>query len=193
MVVKVKSWQPKNASACGRVRCSSPTVSRARPRADARPCRAARFIAYETVTSPTGRLPLLAPMSGVAGTHVDPGGRLFSGEGAWWPRRVPRWRTRRRSRQGVSSGASSARMRPISRSVGAGLGSRPQCRRPEEFSAAIRAPLSTVFSSARRLRTPIADLVVGGVLIPGAAAPKLVTPSSVRRDEAQIGDRRCGD
>ncbi len=38
-------------------------------------------------------------------------------------------------------------------------------------------PLNTVFSTRRRDRAPrrAADLVIGGVLIPGAAAPKLVT------------------
>ena len=38
-----------------------------------------------------------------------------------------------------------------------------------------------------------ADLVIGGVLIPGAAAPKIVTTGDGGEDEEGRGDRGCGD
>ena len=41
--------------------------------------------------------------------------------------------------------------------------------------------------------SPTADLVIGGVLIPGAAAPKLVTRAMIASDEAGLGRRRRRD
>jgi hypothetical protein len=38
-----------------------------------------------------------------------------------------------------------------------------------------------------------ADLVIGGVLIPGATAPKIVTKAMVSQDEEGRGDCGCGD
>ena len=38
-----------------------------------------------------------------------------------------------------------------------------------------------------------ADLIIGAVLIPGAAAPKLIQPRATGRVEAGGGAGRCGD
>jgi hypothetical protein len=47
--------------------------------------------------------------------------------------------------------------------------------------------ISTVYSNAQKLEDAVldADLVIGGVLIPGAAAPKLVTRDMVVTHEAR--------
>ena len=78
-------------------------------------------IAYETVTRPRGGLPLLAPMSQVAGPHVGPVRRALPREGARRPRRAAGRRSRRcaRPRWSSSAAASSAPMRP---SMALGMG-----------------------------------------------------------------------
>ncbi len=53
--------------------------------------------------------------------------------------------------------------------------------------------LYTVASNSYNIERAVreADLVIGGVLIPGAAAPKIVTKAMVGEDEEGRGDRRC--
>ena len=101
-------------------------------------------IAYETVTGPRGQLPLLKPMSQVAG------------------------------RMGVV-GFNAAQM-----AVGLGADVTILDRDPEvleKVGTHFEARASTRFSNAANLYDAVtnADLVIGAVLIPGAAAPKLVT------------------
>ena len=55
----------------------------------------ATAIAYETVTAPNGSLPLLTPMSEVAGPHVHPGRRREPAEGQRRLRCAARWRAGR--------------------------------------------------------------------------------------------------
>jgi len=146
----------------------------------------ATCIGYETVTRPGGGLPLLAPMSEVAGRmaiQVGAGclekerggmGTLLAGVPG-----VPAAKVvilgagvvgANAARIAVGSGA---RVFALDRSVDA-------LRRIEsEFGARV----VTVYSSrdAIEQHVPSADLVVGAVLVPGAAAPKLVTRELVKR------------
>ena len=57
-------------------------------------------VAYETVVDGTGGLPLLAPMSQVAGRLSIQAGSPCAGTGAWRQRRPARRRSRRRAGQG---------------------------------------------------------------------------------------------
>ncbi len=50
---------------------------------------------------------------------------------------------------------------------------------------------SNTYTIAETLRH--ADLVIGGVLIPGASAPKLVRRDMIANHEARLGGRGCGD
>ncbi|MFQ5347628.1 MAG: alanine dehydrogenase [Rhodothalassiaceae bacterium] len=142
-------------------------------------------IAYETVTDARGGLPLLAPMSEVAGRmsiqagahalEMNQGGRgmLLGG--------VP----------GVPAahvviigggvvGTNAARMAMgmeahvtvLDKSV----------RRLQELDFQFGSKLSTVFSTAHAVEEHVlaADLVIGAVLVPGAAAPKIVSREMVR-------------
>jgi alanine dehydrogenase len=139
----------------------------------------ATCIAYETVTDTRGRLPLLAPMSEVAGRlSIQAGaacleksrggsGVLLGGVPGVEPGKVV-------IIGGGTVGLNSAQM-------AIGLGDRVVIldRNLEVLrflDATFESRTETIFSSAdtieRHLRD--ADLVVGGVLIPGAAAPKLV-------------------
>jgi alanine dehydrogenase len=143
-------------------------------------------IAYETVTSPSGGLPLLAPMSEVAGrmsiqvgAHClekaqGGGGILLGGVPGVAPARVV-------IIGGGVSGTHAARMAigmeasviVIDRSI----------QRLRELDEVFGSKLTTMFSTVDAIEQNVvnADLVIGAVLIPGAAAPKLVTRAMIKR------------
>ena len=140
----------------------------------------ATCIAYETVTDNQGGLPLLAPMSEVAGRmsiqagahHLEKAqgglGSLLGGVPGVAPAKVL-------VIGGGVVGAQAARM-----AVGMGAdvtildGSLPLLRQLDvEFSGRLRCIYSTAESIEQYALE--ADLVIGAVLIPGAAAPKLLT------------------
>ena len=143
-------------------------------------------IAYETVTSPAGGLPLLAPMSEVAGRMAVQAGaycleKAHGGMGMLLGG-VPGVD---RPRSSSSAAASSARTRSTSRSAwaptsGCSTAASTCCA---ALWAQFGRPLNTVFSTRDAIERHVAaaDLVIGGVLIPGAAAPKLVTRELVSR------------
>ncbi|MEV4610936.1 alanine dehydrogenase [Neorhizobium sp. LMR1-1-1.1] len=137
-------------------------------------------VAYETVTDERGGLPLLAPMSEVAGRlaiqagatalQKANGGRgiLLGGVPGVAPAKVT-------VIGGGVVGLHAARM-------AAGLGadvtildrSLPRLRQLDDiFAGRVHTRYSTI--DALEEETFSADLVIGAVLIPGAAAPKLVT------------------
>jgi len=137
-------------------------------------------IAYETVTDADGHLPLLAPMSEVAGRlsiqaaatalQKPNGGRgvLLGGVPGVTPGRVV-------VIGGGVVGTHAARM-----AVGLGASvtvldrSLPRLRELEEiFDGRVTTRFSTRGALAEEVAA--ADAVIGAVLIPGAAAPKLVT------------------
>jgi alanine dehydrogenase len=140
----------------------------------------ATCIAYETVTDNQGRLPLLAPMSEVAG-------RLSIQAGAWCLEKA-------RGGSGVLlggvPGVEPAKVVIIgggtvgfnAAQMAVGLGSRVVIMDRNLdvlrfLDANFESRIETVYSNADSIEKHIrdADLVIGGVLIPGAAAPKLVT------------------
>jgi alanine dehydrogenase len=137
-------------------------------------------IAYETVTGPGGQLPLLKPMSQVAGrmsiqagaTALEKahGGRgvLLGGVPGVMPGKVA-------VIGGGVVGFNAAQM-----AVGLGADVTILDRSPdvlERLGIHFEARAKTRFSSTANLAESVAeaDLVIGAVLFPGAAAPKLVT------------------
>ncbi|ASP39932.1 alanine dehydrogenase [Bacterioplanes sanyensis] len=139
----------------------------------------ATCIAYETVTDAQGRLPLLAPMSEVAGRiavqagarslEMEAGGRgvLLSGAPG-----VP-------SGEVLILGGGVVGSNAIRIAVGMGaqvtvLDTSLQTLRllDQQYGNRIHTRLSTRTAIDEYL--PQADLVIGAVLIPGAAAPKLI-------------------
>ncbi len=140
----------------------------------------ATCIAYETVTSPTGALPLLTPMSEVAGRMAvqvgahymenATGGRgmLLGGVPGVAPAEVL-------ILGGGVSGANAALI-----AIGMGADVTVVDRNTDVLRRLVAqhgTRIKTVFSTQHAIATHIAtaDLVIGTVLIPGAAAPKLVT------------------
>lgn len=141
-------------------------------------------IAYETVTDARGRLPLLSPMSEVAGrmsVHVgahclemEQGGRgmLLGGVAGVAPANVV-------VLGGGIAGSSAVRM-------AIGVEARVTCidinlGRLYELDSHFGASLNTIFSTRQAIEDYVlnADLVIGTVLVPGAAAPKLITGDMV--------------
>ncbi len=143
-------------------------------------------IAYETVTDRTGALPLLAPMSEVAGRlaieaagaalrrHSGGRGLLIGGVPGVPPARIV-------VIGGGVVGVNAAR-------VAAGLGadiivldrSLPRLRYLDDlFGGRVR----TRFSTLKAVEDEVlqADAVIGAVLVPGASAPRLVARSTLAR------------
>ena len=137
-------------------------------------------IAYETVTGPDGSLPLLKPMSQVAGrlsvqagaTALEKahGGRgvLLGGVPGVLPGKV------------LVIGGGVVGFNAAQMAVGLGADTTILDRDPavlERVGIHFESRAKTRFSNKANLEEAVceADLVIGAVLIPGAAAPKLVT------------------
>jgi alanine dehydrogenase len=143
-------------------------------------------IAYETITGAGGGLPLLAPMSEVAGrmaiqagaAHLEKSkggmGLLLGG--------VP----------GVAAGhiviigAGVVGTNALQMAVGTGARVTvldKNMERLRHLDLIFGNRISTQYSNAHSIEEAVlsADLVVGGVLVPGAAAPKLVTRAMISR------------
>jgi len=142
-------------------------------------------IAYETVTDNNRGLPLLAPMSEVAGRMaIQAGahalekaqgglGTLLGGVPGVAPAKVV-------VIGGGVVGVNSAR---IALGMGADVTILDRSlTRLKELDALYGPALKTLYSNTETLESEVlaADLVVGAVLIPGAAAPKLVTRENLK-------------
>ena len=140
----------------------------------------ATCIAYETVTAPDGTLPLLKPMSEVAGRmsvqcgahylekHQGGRGVLLGGVPGVEPGKV------------VILGGGVAGVNAAQMAVGLHADVTIfdiSNRRLAELDAQFGNQIKTAFASTAAIAEAVAeaDLVIGAVLVPGAAAPKLVT------------------
>ena len=146
-------------------------------------------IAYETVTAPNGSLPLLTPMSEVAGRMAvqvgahylerSHGGRgiLIGGVPGVAPASVV-------ILGGGVSGTHAA-------TIAVGMGARVtvvdrSLEALRRLSGQFGTSIETVYSTRDAVERLVlgADLVIGTVLIPGAAAPKLVSAGMVKKMKA---------
>ncbi|MEW5095876.1 alanine dehydrogenase [Clavibacter michiganensis] len=159
-------------------------LAASRPCTDALVASGTTAIAYETVQLPNRQLPLLQPMSEVAG-------RLSTQVGAYHLMRAAGGRG---ILLGGVPGTPKARVVVIGGGVAGehaaanalGMGadvtiidlSIPRLRELEiRFGGQVQTRVSSAYEIAAQLRD--ADLVIGSVLIPGAQAPKLVTDAMV--------------
>ena len=151
-----------------------------RPLTDAMLASHAVCLAYETVQLPNGALPLLLPMSEVAGRMAalngayylqktkGGAGKLISGVPGVKPARVL-------VLGGGVVGEAAARM-------AAGLGADVTIAdislpRLKQLAAELPVNVRTLYSTEHNIRKelPTTDVIVGAVLIPGAKAPHLIT------------------
>jgi alanine dehydrogenase len=187
MVVKVKEPQPAE---CAMLRKDQLLFTYLHLAADLEQAQGliksgATAIAYETVTAPNGSLPLLTPMSEVAGRmSIQVGaaslqkanggfGVLLGGVPGVAPAKVV-------ILGGGVSGTHAAEMAVglradvtvVDRSV----------NRLRELSAIFGSSVRTIYSTTAEIERLVrdADLVVGAVLVAGAAAPKLITRAMVK-------------
>jgi alanine dehydrogenase len=156
-----------------------------RPQAEGLIESGATCIAYETVTDDRGHLPLLAPMSEVAG-------RLSIQAGAWCLEKA-------RGGSGILlggvPGVSPAKVVVIGGGVvgfnacqmAVGLGARVVVMDRDlevlrSIDTIFESRIETVYSNVESIERHIrdADLVIGAVLVPGAAAPKLITREELK-------------
>jgi alanine dehydrogenase len=146
----------------------------------------ATCVAYETVELPTRELPLLTPMSEVAGRMAVQEGakyleKLYGGRGVLLggvPGVVP---AKVVILGGGIVGINAAKM-------AAGMGAKVvildiSLERLRYLSDVMPANVQLIFSNRHNILEQIstADLVIGGVLIPGAKAPKLVRRADLSR------------
>jgi alanine dehydrogenase len=188
LIVKVKEPQPEEVRALreDQILFTYLHLAADRPLAEALLRSGAVAIAYETVTDSGGGLPLLAPMSEVAGRmsvqvgahclEKEQGGKgiLLGGVAGVPAAKVV-------ILGGGVSGTNAARVAMgmeayvtvIDRSL----------PRLYELDMQFGSQLHTLFSTVETIEREVAaaDLVIGAVLVPGAAAPKLVSRDLVRQ------------
>ncbi len=192
LIVKVKEPQPEEIARLrpDQVLFTYLHLAADKPQAEGLVRSGVTAIAYETVTDRNGRLPLLAPMSEVAGRmsiHVgahclekeqDGEGILLGGVPGVPAAKVV-------VLGGGVSGTNAARVAMgmeaqvtvIDRSLA----------RLQELDLLFGARIQTLFATTDAIESAVADadLVIGAVLVPGAAAPKLVS-------RAVVGQMRPG-
>ena len=187
MIVKVKEPQPFEIALLEprHVLFTYLHLAADRPQAEGLMRSGATCIAYETVTSPRGGLPLLTPMSEVAGRmsiqvgahylEKEQGGRgvLLGGVPGVAPARVA-------ILGGGVAGLNAAQM---------AVGQRADVtiydisnERLAELDTYFGSQIKTAYASRAAISAAVAraHLVIGAVLVPGAATPKLVTREMVK-------------
>ena len=187
LIVKVKEPQPEE---CARLKPGHTLFTYLHLAAD--PVQAkglidsgATAIAYETVTDTDGRLPLLTPMSQVAG-------RMSMQVAAWALMKTKRGRG---LLLGGVPGVAPAKVVIIGGGVSGtnaaeiAVGMRADTTvfdrntaRLAELDVQFNGLVKTMYSTRASLAQAVteADLVIGAVLIPGAAAPKLITRDQLK-------------
>jgi alanine dehydrogenase len=188
MIVKVKEPQPEE---CAMLRENQILYTYLHLAPDPDQTRAlvksgAVCIAYETITGVNGGLPLLAPMSEVAGrmaiqagaAHLEKSkggmGLLLGGVPGVAPGHI------------AIIGAGVVGTNALQMAVG--IGARvtildKNIDRLRQLDLVYGNRVQTMYSNAHTIEEAVldADLVIGGVLVPGAAAPKLVTKDMISR------------
>ena len=187
LIVKVKEPQPAEIALLRRGQVLFTYLHLAADRAQTEGLlkSGATCVAYETVTDRFGALPLLAPMSEVAGRmSIQVGahclereqgglGILLGGVPGVPPAKVV-------VLGGGVAGTNAARMAAgLEASVTILDRSIPRLK---ELDLQFGARATTLFSTTEAIERSVlaADLVIGAVLVPGAAAPRLVTRDMVR-------------
>lgn len=188
MLVKVKEPQPEECKMCraGQILFTYLHLAPDPVQTDLLLQAGVSAIAYETVTDAEGGLPLLSPMSEVAG-------RLAAQEGAGCLKKAAGGR-------GILMGGVPGVLPAKVCVIGGGVVGLAAARMAMGMGAHVTIldrslprlkmldecygdRLQTLYSTQESIAEQVAqsDLVIGAVLIPGAAAPKLVTKEMIKR------------
>jgi len=148
----------------------------------------ATCVAYETIQEPNGSLPLLVPMSEVAGRmatqigasylQLDHGGKglLLGG--------VPG--VKRAKVTVIGCGIAGTNAIKMAMGMGADVTAIDlSTKRLAEMDDLFENRITTLFSNTQNIEESVikSDLVIGAVLVPGAKAPKLVTRDMISKME----------
>jgi len=188
LIVKVKEPQLTECAKLrpGQVLFTYLHLAADKPQAEALMRSGAVCIAYETVTAPDGSLPLLTPMSEVAGRmsvqvgaqclQKAAGGRgmLLGGVPGVAPAKVVV----------IGGGVSGTHAVEMAHGLRADVTVIDRSiKRLRELDEQFLGAVKTVFSTSEAIEREVvdADLVIGAVLLPGAAAPKLVSKAVVQK------------
>jgi alanine dehydrogenase len=145
-------------------------------------------IAYETIQDPDGSLPLLVPMSEVAGRMATQVGTTFlqldkGGKGILLGG-VPGVKRAKVTVIGCGIAGTNATKMAM------GLGADVTCidlstKRLAEMDDLFDNRITTLYSNAQNIEEAVisSDLVIGAVLVPGSKAPKLVTREMISQME----------
>lgn len=197
LIVKVKEPQPEECRRLrdGQILFTYLHLAADRAQAEGLLASGVSAIAYETVTAADGGLPLLAPMSEVAGRmsiqvgarglEKDAGGlgKLLGGVPGVAPAKVVI----------LGGGIAGTNAADIAVGIQADVVVlEKSVARMRWLNDQFEGRLTTVMSNEETIREHVsaADLVIGAVLVPGAAAPKLIRRELVRemRDGTVIVD-----
>ncbi|MFT3906037.1 MAG: alanine dehydrogenase [Steroidobacteraceae bacterium] len=187
LIVKVKEPQLGECAQLrtGQVLFTYLHLAADRPQAEALLHSGVTAIAYETVTAPDGSLPLLQPMSEVAGRmsvqvgayylQKAAGGRgvMLGGVPGVAPARV----------LVIGSGIAGTHATEMAHGLRADVTLIDRSiKRLRELDVQFHGTVKTLYSTTEAIEQNVAqaDLVIGAVLLPGAAAPKLVSEAMVR-------------
>lgn len=187
MIVKVKEPLPEEYDLFheGQILYTYLHIAADKPQAEALLAKKVKAVAYETITSPEGGLPCLTPMSEIAG-------RLAAQEGA-------KFLEKPFGGRGVLLGGVPGVQRGNVVIIGGGIVGLNACKMAVGLGANVTvldisasrlafyddifgSKVTTLFSNRSNILKSIkeADLVIGAVLIPGAAAPKLVSKEDLK-------------
>ncbi|MBT5095882.1 MAG: alanine dehydrogenase, partial [Halobacteriovoraceae bacterium] len=142
-------------------------------------------IAYETIQTPDGGLPLLLPMSEVAGRMATQVGATYlqneyGGKGVLLGG-VPG--CRRSKVTVIGCGVAGTHAIKMAMGMGAEVTAIDlNVKRLAEIDDIFDTRITTLFSNVQNIEESVlqSDLVIGAVLIPGAKAPKLVTKEMIK-------------
>ncbi len=145
----------------------------------------ATCIAYETVEDARGRLPLLAPMSEVAGKIAAPGRRVHAREAPRRARHPARRRAGRRSGEVMIIGGGVVGMNAAFISIGMEADVYVFDRsidRLRELDVAFNGRASTIYASTLAIEERLGevDLIIGAVLVHGARAPWVISRDQLK-------------
>ena len=187
MIIKVKEPLPEEYDFFheGQILYTYLHIAADKPQAQALLSKKVKAIAYETITSPEGGLPCLTPMSEIAG-------RLAAQEGA-------KYLEKPFGGRGVLLGGVPGVQRGNVVIIGGGIVGLNACKMAVGLGANVTvmdisasrlayyddifgSKVTTLFSNRSNIVKSIkeADLVIGAVLIPGAAAPKLISKEDLK-------------